>query len=147
MRPTFKILPAHFDVVSPMLNASIAEAMHLMYGPILDKWQDTPQDPTSVLLRLLANVVFHFEWIKGVATTSTDHPFNSIPLIFKNDLAEQLKELVTVKPSDVIEEPTGIPPHAEQCFMLQQVLTTSHETLDLLKNQVVDVKQVSKFIF
>ena len=38
MRPTFKILPAHFDVVSPMLNASIAEAMHLMYGPILDKW-------------------------------------------------------------------------------------------------------------
>ena len=104
MRPTFKILPAHFDVVSPMRNASITEAMHLMYGPILDKWQDTPQDPTSVLLRLLANVVFHFEWIKGVVTTATDHPFNSIPLIFKNDLAKQLKELVTIEPSDVIEK-------------------------------------------
>ena len=92
-------------------------------------------------------MVYHFEWIKGVATTLTDHPFNSIPLISKYNHAKQLQDLVTVKPSDVIKEPNGTPPYAEQCFMLQQVLTTSNETPNLFKNQVVDVKQVSKSIF
>ena len=78
-----------------------------------------------------------------MASLSTDYPFNATPLLFKADLVADLKSLVTTEPSPVISEATGIPPHVEHCSMLQRLLEMAHETLQILKQQVVDVKQVS----
>ena len=64
LKSSFKILPPHFKVKNPLQNPHIWEAMNLMYGPILSKWVNTPQDPTGTLLRYLASIVFHFEWIQ-----------------------------------------------------------------------------------
>ena len=58
---------------------------------------------------------------------------------------DKLKELVTTDPSDVIHEATGIPPRVEHCLKLENLLQVSSECLQLLKNQVVDVKQVSHY--
>ena len=115
----FNILPAHFTVESPMEDEIISMAMEIMFGPILSKWANTPQDPTGLLLRLLANVVYHFDWIKSIARTRTDHPFNSIPLMFHLEVVDGLKEMVTTEPSPIIREATGIPPHVIQLAKLE----------------------------
>ena len=143
LKASFKILPPHFKDENALENPLVHEAMNLMYGPILSRWAETDQDPTSVLLRFLASCIYHFEWIQQIASSSTDHPFNAIPLLFNADLVEELKSLVTTEPSQVISEATGIPPHVEHSSMLQCLLEMAHETLQILKRQVVDVKQVS----
>ena len=66
--------------------------------------------------------------------------------MFKPYLVSELKVLMTIEPSTVICKTTGIPSHAEHSFMLEGLLKMDHETLEILRNQVVDVKQV-KFIF
>ena len=137
LRPTFNILCPHFNMENPLDNEYIREALYSMYGPIIDKWGNTPQDPTCLLLRLLASVVYHIDWIKSISQTSTDHPFNSIPLIFRGDLVEKLKELVTTDPSDVIHKATGIPPHVEHCLKLENLLQVSSECLQLLKTKLL----------
>ena len=140
----FGVLPAHFKLENPLENPFVAEAMDLMFGPILRTWTDTPQDPTGVLLRLLAAVVHHFDWIKAIAKQGgTAHPYNNIPLMFKPELVPELKELVTMEPSPVLKEATGIPPHVGQSLKLQKLLEIAGTCLEILKNQVVDFKQVS----
>ena len=143
----FNILPAHFIVESPMEDEVISMAMEIMYGPILAVWANTPQDPTGLLLRLLANVVYHFDWIKSVARTRTDHPFNSIPLFFHLEIVDALKEMVTTEPSSVIREATGIPPHVEQSVKMQKLLEIATQCLDLLQQQYGDVKKVITCLF
>ena len=107
----FNILPPHFNVESPMENALIFCAMTMMYVPILDAWANTPNNPTGLLLRVLASVIYHFDWIKSLACLQTDHPFDSISLLFDTNLVEELRQMVTTDPSNFIREPTGIPPH------------------------------------
>ena len=143
LKSSFKILPPHFKDENALENPLVHEALNLMYGPILSRWAGTDQDPTGILLRFLASIIYHFEWIQQMASLSTDHPFNAIPLLFKADLVADLKSPVTTEPSPVISEATGIPPHVEHCSMLQRLLEMAHETLQILKQQVVDVKQVS----
>ena len=142
LKASFKILPPHFKDENALENPLVHEAMNLMYGPILRRWEGTVQDPNGILLRLLASVVYHFEWIQNMASLSTNHPFNAIPLLFKADLVDNLKLLITTESSPVILEATGIPPHVEHSYMLQSLLEMAHETLQIMKQQVVDVKQV-----
>ena len=125
-----------------MENEFVREAMNLMYGPILTSWSNKPQDPTALLLRLLASVVYHFSWIEKMAQLTTDHPFNAVPLIFKPELVAELKKIVTTESSLVIHDATGIPPHVEHSIKLQKLLQIADECLNLLQNHVVDVKQV-----
>ena len=74
-----------------------------------------------------------------------DHPFNSIPLLFDTNLVDKLRPLVTTDPSNVIREPTGIPPHVEQGIKLQNLLEIETSCLELLQNQAMDIKQVRIF--
>ena len=94
---------------------------------------------------LSAVVAFRRGGTQQVDDLSTDHTFNATPLLFKPDLVDALAPLVTTEPSSVIKEASGIPPHVEHCSMLQCLLEMAHETLDILRNQVVNVKQVSLF--
>ena len=88
-------------------------------------------------MRVLASIVHHFDWIKTLARTSTDHPFNAILLVYRN-LVDKLKVLVTIEKSDVVSKATGIPPHIKQSIKLQKSTTC----LELLQNQAVHIKQV-----
>ena len=94
LKPTFNVLPPHFDVEEPLENNDIREAMSLIYGPIIDTYGDSPIDPTGLLLRLLASVIYHFDWIKINANTRTDHPFNAIALLFRPEIVSSLKKLL-----------------------------------------------------
>ena len=141
LSPDFGALPPHFSLENPLENKQISEAMTLMYGPILRTWAETCQDPTGVFLRLLASVVHHFEWLQAVARSRTNHPYNSIALIFRPELATELKQYVTTKPSAVIQEATGIPPHVEHSLKLKNLLEITSTYLEMLRNQVVDIKK------
>ena len=146
LKHSFSVLPPHFILVNPMNDPSVREAMYLMYGPILSKWAVSEQKPTGLLLRVISSVIFHFDWICEMAASSSDHPFNSLPLMFKPDLVEKLKGLITTEPSVVMEKATGIPPHVEQSAELQRIFNAVNECLTLLRQHVVDIKQVSQLI-
>ena len=137
LKASFKIFPPHFKDKNALENPLVQKVMNVMYGPILSQLADTNQHPTGILLRLLASVIYHFEWIQQMASLLTNHPFNATLLLSKDDLVDDLKLLVTTEPLPVISEATGIPP------MLNIKLEMAHETLQILKQQVVDVKQVS----
>ena len=138
-------MPPHFKCEDPMTNPHICEAMQLMYGPIRTIWNGTQQDPEYLLLRVLASVVYHFDWIKVTARNgNSDHPFHSIPLMFYPKLVVELQKLVTIEPSCHIKEASGIPPHVEQSIKLQNLLELVTECFELLKSQVLDMKSVSK---
>ena len=115
-----------------------------MYRPITDTWRTSAQDPTSLLSRFLASIVYHFDWIKKVARASTSHAFNAILLMFRTEIVDAMKPLVPTDPLPVISEATGIPPHVEQSIKLQKLLEVSTSCLELLRNQVTDVKKVRK---
>ena len=58
LKPSFNILPPHFNLADPFENPDIVEALNIMYGPILDRCKDMEDsDPTSLLLSFLASVV------------------------------------------------------------------------------------------
>ena len=121
LKPLFNILLPHFEMENPLEDELVGEAMHLMYGPIFEGSEDTPDDPRGVLLRALASVIHHFDWIQQVAQVSTDHPFNVIPLFFQTQLVNELKQHITTSPSDVVKEASGIPLHVEHSLKLQKL--------------------------
>ena len=139
---SFGILPPHFVVEDPMSNQHVREAMLLMYGPILKRWADTSVDPTGLLLRLLASVVHHSDWIKSIANKDPSHCFNDLPLILFPKLLDELKTIVSTEPSAILKKATGIPPHIEQSMKTRKILTTVTDILSAVNNQFVDFKKL-----
>ena len=147
MKPNFNVLPPHFSVVNSLERKEVLEAMECMYGPIMDRWAGEPSnDPTCLLLRLLASVIFHFDWLKKIASTRTDHEFHSIPLMFRPELVSSLKKIITIHPSVVIAKPTGIPPHVDHILKIQVLLGICNQILSKVNSQMTDIKAVSLFL-
>ena len=63
-----------------------------MYGKIITKYQNNPNDPRGLLVRVLASVVFQFDWIRRIACNDISHTFHNIPLFNYPDLVARLKE-------------------------------------------------------
>ena len=133
----FNVFPPHFNANALFENTSIHRAMELMHGPIYLQWEDTPQNPTGLLLRVLASVVHHFDWIKTLMRKSTDHPFNAILLVFHRNLVDEVKVLVTAEKSSLVALPTS-----NKASKSKKMLEISTTCLELLQNQAVDIKQV-----
>ena len=72
----FASLPPHFMTeFDPMEDPDISEAMHLMYGPILEQWGGNEEvEPTGLLLFVLALVIYHSEWLQNWVTVQPGHP-------------------------------------------------------------------------
>ena len=71
----FAVLPPHWIVQDPMKNEDIKEAMEMMYGPILQAYQDADENnPTGFLLRVLPSVIYHSEFILSYVHANPSHP-------------------------------------------------------------------------
>lgn len=138
---SFAILPPHFNLDDPMTNSHVREAMYLMYGPILAQWGDKSANPTGLLLRVLASVVFHFDWVKKQARSNTSHPFNKIPLFARSELVTALSKLITTEPSTIIKKPTGIPPHVDQASKIHTLLGLVGKVLKSVQGQYEIIRQ------
>lgn len=95
--PDFAVLPPHWDVANPMGNPTIREAMQLMYGGILDEYSSKPADPTGVLLRCLACVVYNAKHLTETMVKYPGHEFSKLPILHNTVLLEALQTLVTTE--------------------------------------------------
>ena len=106
-----------------------------MYGDILDKYENESYNPTGLLLRCLANVVYHYPTLKNIIINNTDHVFNKVPLLQDHGLYKELSPLVTVKTSVNMMDSTGIPSHVKISQLSKETFDKCVEILELSTNQ------------
>ena len=142
----FAILPPHFLSTNPLDDDDVLEAMQLMYPKIIEMYTATENDPTGVLLGVLASVIYHSDWIISIANQSGGYPFSCILLLNHPELLLCLKEKVTIEKSEGISRATGIPPHIEQMKLQRELLNLCQLTLErvdgLLENFVEKINTV-----
>ena len=65
-----------------MEDPDILEAMHLMYGLLLEKYSGNEEvSPTGLLLFVFALVIYHLELLQNWVTVQPGHPFCFIPFL------------------------------------------------------------------
>jgi hypothetical protein len=142
---TFGVLPPHFMLEDPMANEDIREAMELCFGTILHNWENTTDsNPTPILLRCFASLVFNHEWILETIAATPGHPFSAIPIINHPDLLRRLHAMVTISSDSKLMTSTGIPPHIETARMCRRILEKCDETLERVQNIETTVKEAVK---
>jgi hypothetical protein len=97
--PDFGVLPPHWIDNDPLGNITIQEGMQLMYGAIMDKYSGQSEDPTGVLLRCMACIVYHSDQLLETMVNVPGHEFAKLPILHNPRLLAALKELVTIQPT------------------------------------------------
>ena len=110
------------------------------FGPILS----THPEYKWLLVRLLASLIYHEDYLQKVVTAIPSHPFSSIPILNNIELTTYLKKFISIKPSVVIPIPTGIPPHVKQIKKLEKLTRYSSETLKVVKNLLPKIESSVK---
>ena len=133
----FSVLPPYWTVILPTEDKDIKEALELMYATIL---LNHPAS-SGVLVRLLASVVHHTNWLIGVSSGNPGHPFCAIPLLQNPALLLRLQLKVTVKPTPTMKQATGVPPHVAQLNLMTSLLELCQTTLQRVNEQEQVVRQ------
>jgi hypothetical protein len=145
--PNFATLPPHFMLEDPMANDDIREAMLLMFGTILKRWGGTAVDPTPLLLRCLAAVIYHADWLLNIAAENPGHRFSTIPILNNRPLLDRLRLIVSCESGGVMTRATGIPPHIEQIVMTRKVLGMCVDTLEEVRNMSEKIQEAVSIAF
>jgi hypothetical protein len=140
----FGSLPPHWKVGNPMGDARIREAMHLMFGSILERWGGSAVDPTGILMLCLASIVWNVDFLKETAARIPGHPFGMIPLLSNAVLLAELKLLVTIESEGHMTVATGIPPHIRQAVLIKATLDVCRETFEAIKLMAAGVTDAVK---
>ena len=136
----FGALPPHFTV--GMENEYVKEAMTLCFGTILKKHsQHAVQGP---LMLFLASMVHHSEFLFEYIAKNSSHPFQSIPILQRQSLLEELKKLVTLEPVGEVTTATGVPFRIKQMKKLKSWFVTLQGDIDKLLNMVEKLPEVIK---
>jgi hypothetical protein len=135
-KASFAILPPHWKMTKPLDNANISTAFNLCCWPIIEAYKGKENDPSRMLLRCLASMVFHSEKILEVATSDPGHPFNKIPLLRDLPLLNRIKGFVTTDPTPgVMEHPTGIPPHVQMAVQIKSLIEQVSQLMVAVQGQ------------
>jgi hypothetical protein len=138
--PSFATLPPHWMLVNPMMDECVAKAMRMMYGGIIEAYKGKPHDPSPILLRCLASIVYHSESLLDIMENIPGHAFTNMPLLHDRALLDHLQALVTIKPTPgVMTTPTGIPPHVGLAQQLKEVLGKVSSLVACFENQTRSV--------
>jgi hypothetical protein len=136
----FATLPPHFNIPDPMGNADVARAMGMMFHSVIANCEGQSNNPTPMLLRCLACVVYHADSMLEVMVNTPGHDFSKIPVFHDKPLLEKLQELVTTDPTEgTMAVPTGIPPHVELASQVQKVLDLTTKLLANMGEQTGSV--------
>ena len=111
---SFDVLPPHFKLAEEkaLQNEHIREAIDLCFGPIIKEWG--PKCAIKgILLLLLANIVYHSEYLLSFIPANSAHPFLSIPVLQRIDLLNKLKEMVMIEPARDVMKQTCVPRHVK----------------------------------
>lgn len=119
---SFKVLPPHWDLKNPYMDQRVFIALKANFRRLLEDHVTTDYNPSTLILRCLACMVYHSNEILNVIHHNPGHPFASIPLFMPGSNLEDLKPLVTTDPTPgYMEHATGIPPHVEIACQLKQI--------------------------
>jgi hypothetical protein len=119
---SFKTLPPHWNVENPLADDRIIDALKANFLSILEHHGDQSYDPTGLLLRCLACMVWHSDAILEVVHQNPSHELHSVPLFQPGSNLAELKGLVTTNPTPgVMTTATGIPPHVEVASQLKEI--------------------------
>jgi hypothetical protein len=97
--PNFAVLPPHWNMEAPLENESIKEAMHLMYGPILQHYAARSENPIGILLRCLACIIYPSDRLLETMVSHPGHDFSKLTILQNRELLSTLKLLVTIHPT------------------------------------------------
>ena len=129
--PSFAVLPPHWNLEDPLGNALIMKAMRSLYGPILEAYAGRKENPSAVLLRCLACIVYHSDSLRKTWVKYPGHDFCKLTILHDSVLLNDLKQLVTLQPTKgVLLAPTGIPPHIGLAVQVSEVLDTLGELVN-----------------
>ena len=74
-----------------MENTDIKAAIMMMYGPILEKYEDNKEiNSIGLVLVVLASVVYHGACMTYIVSRQPGHPFSLIPLLNSQELLNKL---------------------------------------------------------
>ena len=123
----FAILPPHF--IEGMENNFIRMGMNKTFKNILELERngELGTNMTGILLRCLASIVHHREFLKNIMCNTPGHPLNQLAILNDNDLLTKLSTLSTTEPSAKITSPTGIPPHVNILKKMDSILQILQE--------------------
>lgn len=135
-KASFGGLPPHWTMSNPIENEDILCAMNMLFGPILRKHKGCDYDPTAMLLRCTACIVYHSDALLNQMISHPGHGFTKIVLLHEKDLLERLSHFVTTLPTDgVMDKPTGIPPHVEHAAQMKEILSQVISICEIQKEQ------------
>ena len=118
--PQFAAIPPHF--IEGIENEYINEAMNLCFGFIMDRNQDRLPNIIGILMRLLASMVHHSDFILSKISNDSLNPLAKIPIYADAHLLRNLKKLVQTKATTKIPKATGIPPHTSMICSLNDLI-------------------------
>jgi hypothetical protein len=110
-------------MINLISNDIVKEAMDLMYGPIIKRYNGTSNSPVPMLMRCLPCIVHHSGALIAIMERFPRHDFVKLGLLQDRTLLSELKKLVTLEPTEgVMTRPTYIPPHIGLAKQLKEVL-------------------------
>ena len=138
---SFRVLPPHFKC--GLENEHVQRALNMCFGRILRSRKNLRFLP-GFFLRLLASIVYHEHWIRGVLHNNKKHPFGNIFLFEDKELMKNLHELVTTDATTNMQFPTGIPTHIDLNNKLERIIENNIDFLDQLKAQSIVIQESVK---
>ena len=119
-----------------MRNEDVSHAMTLLFGPILAKHGGSASDPTAMLLRCAACIVYHSESLLSQMVSHPGHSFTKIAILHDRDRLERLNNLVTTEPTHgVMDKATGIPPYVGLASKIKEILSQTIILAQVQKEQ------------
>ena len=116
----FAALPPHF--IAGLDNKYVKEGLESCFKNIILNWDASYPNIKGFLLRCLASMVHHADFIQQIIEKNPHNPLAQIPIYSDRSLLEELKKIVTLKPSTKIPKPTGIPPHVSMIVSLRDLI-------------------------
>ena len=77
----FATLSPHFNIINPLENADVQQAMQMLYQPIMTEYKQQSNDPTAILLRCLACIVYHADSLVEVMVENLGHDFSKLSIL------------------------------------------------------------------
>ena len=122
---SFATLPPHWTIPDPLGNEFIHAAMVIMYGDLMRAYDGKQENPTGILVRSLACIVYHSEHLLDIVVRRPGHDFSKLTVLQNRPLLTELKKLVSISPTvGVLTTATGIPPHISMSIQLGEILDT-----------------------
>jgi hypothetical protein len=132
--PNFSVLPPHF--LMGLEDPDVALGINTCFGDL-----GTRIACSGILLFLLASMIHHIDFIYQIAASNPEHAFNQLSILSHPNLIERLQCKLTTEPSTAIPQPTGIPPHVKQAFILEKLLSITKDTFVKLTEMASKMQQ------